>query len=122
MIAKNTVAEVAPTLSTTTVLFDSNSAFQGSPLDVNDIVRYIATITNSAAGTINVYKSQDAVTYDLWQQTPVPIPTAPAVANTYDFAVDGLRHIRVDWVNGGVTQTTWRIGQELVEKQRVKQS
>jgi hypothetical protein len=122
MIAKNTVAEVAPTLSTTTVLFDSNSAFQGSPLDVNDIVRYIATITNSAAGTINVYKSQDAVTYDLWQQQAVGIPVAPLTSNSYDFAVDGLRHIRVDWVNGGVTQVTWRIGQELVEKQRVKQS
>ena len=122
MIAKNTVAEVAPTLSTTTVLFDSNSAFQGSPLDVNDIVRYIVTLTNNQAGTINIYKSQDAVTYDLWQQQAVGVPVAPLTSNSFDFGVDGLRHIRVDWVNGGVTQTLWRIGQELVEKQRVKAS
>jgi hypothetical protein len=119
---RNTASETAPTGANTVTLFDSFVALAGSPLDTNRDVRYIATITNNQIGTINIYKSEDGATYDLWQQQAVAIPVAPVVANTFDFAVDGLKHIRVDWVNGGTNQTTWRIGQELVEVQRTKAS
>ena len=127
MRVSNPTANVAPTGASTVVLFDSNIAFQGSILDANDIVRYICTVTNNQAGTINLYKAQTgalcATSTDLVVQVAVPIPTGPlTVSGPIDFAIDGLAFIRVDWVNGGVTQTVWRLDQDLVEKQRVKQS
>jgi hypothetical protein len=127
MRVRNATAEVAPTGSGTTVLLDSNIALQGSILDANDIVRYIVTVTNDQAGTIKLYKAETAAlcasTTDLVAQQAVPVPTAPlTVSGPIDFAIDGLAFFRADWVNGGVTQTTWRLAQDLVEKQRVKQS
>lgn len=127
MRVSNPTANVAPTGSATVVLFDSNIAFQGSILDANDIVRYVCTVTNDQAGTIRIFKAQTAAlcasSTDLVVSQAVPIPTGPlTVSGPLDFAIDGLAFIRVDWINGGVTQGVWRLDQDLVEKQRVKQS
>lgn len=123
MRVSNTVSETAPTGANTVILFDSFIAFAGLPLDVHDVVRYIATITNSQAGTIRLYKSQDGAQWDMFQSTAVGIPAGSlTVSGPLDFAIDGVRYLKVDWLNGGVTQGTWRLDQELVEKDRAAQT
>jgi hypothetical protein len=122
-VGNTTAAATAPTGANTVVLFNSFVALLGTTLDTHDLVRYILTVDNNQAGTVNVYRSDDGVTFYLNTQRAVPIPTGPLIdSGPLDFAIDGLKYIRVDWVNGGVTQTTWHPQQELVEKDRAAQT
>lgn len=127
MRVRDTTAETAPTLATTKVLFNFFTHFAGVPSDMHECVRHTVAIANDQAGTLQLVWSQDGVgsptTWKVVQQVAVAIPAAPLTMNgPYDFAVDGLRYYGVLWINGGVTQTTWLIDQEITERQRGAQT
>ncbi len=122
MRVSNATSLVAPTGAGTTLLFNSFVHFAGLPLDVHDVVRYILTVNNNQAGTVNLYRSDDGATWYLNTQRAVPIPATVVDSGPLDFAIDGLKYIKVEWVNGGSDQTTWNPQQELVEKDRAAQT
>lgn len=121
MRVSNATSLVAPTGSGTTLLFNSYVHFLGMPLDTHDVVRYILTVDNNQLGTVNLSRSDDGATWYLFQTQAVTIPSTTADTGPLDFAIDGLKFVKVEWVNGGTNQTTWHPQQELVEKQRASQ-
>lgn len=68
------------------------------------------TLANNAAGTLKVYRSTDKGTN--WDQYGGDISwaasTATDVNGPEDILVDPHFDVKIDWVNGGVAQTTWR--------------
>lgn len=122
MRVSNAASLVTPTGAGTTVLFDSFAAFLGTPLDTHDVVRYILTVNNDQAGTVNGYYSENGTTWIRFVTDPVAIPAGVAASGPLDYAIDGLKYVKFEWVNGGVDQTTWTLQQDLVEKQRAAQT
>ena len=127
MRVRDATSEVAPTAANTVVLFNSFLQFLGIPADVHDLVRHIVTLAHDQAGTRRLVWSQTGsgspTTWDVVYSVAVAAPSAPlTVSGPHDLAVDGLRHYGILWINGGVTQGTWRIDQETVERERGPQS
>lgn len=113
---------VTPTAAGTTLLFNSYTAFLGSPLDTTDVVRYIFTVDNTQAGTIRGSRSDDGTTWYVFVSQAVPIPAGVTDSGPIDFPIDGLKYVKFEWINGGVDQTTWHPQQEIVERQRAAQT
>lgn len=123
MRVSNAASLVAPTGSGTTELFNSYTAFLGQPLDTHNVVRYSLTVNNNQLGTVRGSRSDDGTTWYVFVNTPVSIPVAPVVdSGPLDFATDGLKHVKFEWINGGTNQTTWNPQQEVHEKDRASQS
>jgi hypothetical protein len=66
------------------------------------------TIKNDQIGKLKEYRSDDAITWTQISETDVAIPGAGA-SNTYSYDVSQYKHWKLDWVNGGTTQTTWTV-------------
>jgi hypothetical protein len=112
-----------PTASNTYVLLDTFTALNGITLPTHEIARYILTVNNTQAGFVRASRSEDGVTYRVFERVAVGIPVAPIVdSGPLDFACQGVQYLKVEWENGGTNQTTWNPIQELVEKQRAAQT
>lgn len=73
------------------------------------IKRFLVSVKNDQAGTLKEYRSVDGgATWDQISQTSVAL-VASTARNTYDFLVEPYEDWKLDWVNGGVTQTTFDI-------------
>ncbi len=123
MRVRTTTSETPPTGVATTLLFNSFVHFNGLPLDVHEVGRYILTVNNSQAGTVVGSRSTDGSTWFTFVSQAVPIPATVADSGPLDFAIDGLKFVKFEWVNGGVDQAgTWNLQQELVERDRAAQT
>lgn len=126
----NTVAAAtAPTGANTVELFNSFTTLplpgQGSraTLDQMMATRYLLNVNNTQAGTVNLSRSDDGVTWFVFASQAVPAPGAPTVdSGPLDFAIQGAGYfLKSEWVNGGVNQTTWVPVQYLVLGERPSQ-
>lgn len=98
-----------PTLSATFTLFTTVDTGMSNFFPIAGLHRFLVDIKNSHAGTLKEYKSDDGGT--TWNQiSETAIAAAAATAtNVKDYLVSGYRDWKVDWVNGGTTQTTFEI-------------
>lgn len=76
---------------------------------------YHYDIKNSQAGTVNGYKSADGVTWHQFYTMAIGIP-ASAATNNDVVLVEGYRHFKFEFVNGGSAQTTWSVDQDVSTK------
>ena len=103
--------------SSTYNLFDSTVTFGAGKLAQLGISRVEVTLANSGSGTLKAYRSTNGGTN--WDQvggnTSWVASTATDINGPYDFLVDGHADVKVDWVNGGSAQTTWRPDVHLIK-------
>lgn len=96
----------------------SNSA--STTLMAHDISRLELRLANNATGTLKFYTSTDGGTN--WDQTggdiSVAASTSTDINGPYDFLLDPYTDCKLDWVNGGTAQTTWRPNVVLVRGDR----
>ncbi len=96
----------------------SNSA--STTLMAHGISRLEFRVANNAAGTLKFYTSTDGGTN--WDQTggdiTVAASTSTDINGPYDFLLDPYKDCKLDWVNGGSAQTTWRPNVVLVRGDR----
>ena len=98
-----------PIDATTENLFSTVVAAPDTPnfLASADIHRVVVRLKNDQAGTLKTYRSSDRGTnWSQVSQTSVAAAASTA-SNDYDFLVEGYRDFKIDWLNGGVTQTTF---------------
>lgn len=100
--------------SNTYKLFDSTVTF-GNGLRQHDITRIIFTLQNSHAGTLNAYWSANGgTTWNLYDAQVPGVPAAGASSGPFDYLVDPYADWKLEWVNGGSAQTTWRTALTLI--------
>lgn len=103
------VTSTAPTDSDTTEIFNSVTTFGTGSYRYHQIARLILDVEHSHAATVQVFRSTNHGTN--WDQVRGDIALlAPASGdvNQVDIDVAGYLDVRITWVNGGTTQTTWR--------------
>lgn len=71
------------------------------------IKKFLLRLNNDQAGTVKAYKSENrGVTWVQVDEAAVAIASA-TVDNKYELVVETFLDWKVDWVNGGVTQTAF---------------
>lgn len=103
----------------TYVLFSTVVAFNGANMAQNaGMKRLIVDIGHAAAGTMNLYRSQNRGT--TWDQvyTSGSIAAPASTASTIrDFAIEEYQDFKLEWVNGGSTQATrWIVDMSLTDQ------
>lgn len=72
--------------------------------------RLLFGLTNNNSGTLKAYRSTDKGT--TWEQVGGDISVAANsstdINGPYDYEIDAHPDFKLDWVNGGSAQTTWR--------------
>lgn len=97
-----------PTGSTTTTLFSSVTAFPGKRFcaQAPGMERFVVDLVRSHPGTLSVDRSSDrGVT---WQNV---LTTADGRVM---FSVADYDDFRVQWINGGTTQTSWKVAMSFI--------
>lgn len=113
--------------SNTYNMFDSTVTFKtpimsnaSTTMTAHNISRLEFRLANDQAGTLKFYTSIDGGTN--WDQTggdiTVAASTSTDINGPYDFLIDPYRDVKLDWVNGGSAQTTWRPNVTLVREDR----
>lgn len=101
--------QTAPTDSNTVTLFDSTTAFPGgNGMQNHHISRAAFAFSNSHAATLKAYRSINGGT--TWKQVGGDIVLAATTTdlNRRDFLADDIYpDFKLDWENGGTTQTTF---------------
>lgn len=98
--------------SNTYPLFNSVTAFGGGLLRVRagGANRLQFGVENSEAGTLKGYMSPDKGTnwYQVEGDVAVAAAAATDISGPYDWLIDTYPDFKLDWVNGGAAQTTWK--------------
>lgn len=105
------VSTTAPVDAETTTLFDTTTAFGlGSFRHLQSVLKRISFGThNSHSGTLNASRSIDGGTnWRVYSTQAIAASAANTISGPYDFLVDTYLDWKLEWVNGGTTQTTWR--------------
>ena len=99
--------------SNTYVMFDSTveSYWRIGPGNLNLWASRLSFgVENSHSGTLKAYRSTNKGTN--WDQvggdTAVAAAAATDISGPYDYLVDTYTDFKLEWVNGGSAQTTWR--------------
>lgn len=97
--------------SNTYVLVNTTSIAGTGPLQPTNYKRYLLSLNNAAAGTLNVYASTNAGV--AWKSIYTVAVSAATSNRNNEFAIPTFPHvdIKVEWVNGGSAQTTWVVTQ-----------
>lgn len=99
-----------PTGATTTTLFDTTVAFPGAGyIAMNRMKRLQVDLVNSQAGTFTWQKSANRGLS--WVQ--LSTQAAAIGTNDLDILVENFLDFRLQWTNGGVTQTQFEISMAL---------
>jgi hypothetical protein len=114
------ISQTAPTDSDTTTLFSSMTTWPlGNGMALNHISRAAFAFSNSHAATLKAYRSIDKGT--TWKQVGGDIVLAATTTdlNRRDFLTDDIYpDFKLDWVNGGTTQTTFIATLTLIRGER----
>lgn len=109
------LSAVVPSLATFINIFDSSLAFGPRQLRHLPLKRLAINLNNSQAGTMRFYRSVDGgTTWTIFRSTAVAIPAASTI-NMLEQNIDVFDDVKVDWLNGGVTQVTWELEIEGLE-------
>lgn len=100
-----------PTDSDTFELFNSVTAFNGAGhmLDMRGIKRILISLRNDESGTLKMYESENDDDTG-WVQCRADEAVSAVASNDdneVDFLVEGRRHVKIEWENGGTTQTSF---------------
>lgn len=91
-------------------LFNSVTSFGGGLLRSKDVSRLTFSVENDQAGTLKFYRSTNKGTN--WDQVggdiAVTAAAATDISGPHDYLCDTYQDVKLDWVNGGVAQGTWR--------------
>lgn len=122
-IIRFNISTTAPVDAETTTLFNSVTTYGASVLPLTGISRLQFTVENSHSGTLKLYRSTNGGTN--WDQAAggdlaVAAAGATDVSGPYDYLIDAYVDVKLDWVNGGTTQTTWRPSLTAVVGDRAK--
>jgi hypothetical protein len=102
-----------PTDSDTFSVFNTYSASLGGNFFSHAFTdKFEITIKNSHAGTLKEYRSDDGITWNQISETAVAAPAASG-SNSYSYDVGQYKYWKLDWINGGTTQTTWTVDMVL---------
>lgn len=113
----------APTGSATTVIFDSTTVGSGWFLRHVGANRFETVIQNDQTGTLKAYWSDNKGTnWNQYDSQAVAIPAANTSSGPYDYHLDAFKDFKLEWVNGGTNQATWRGTSTLVCGDRPKAS
>ncbi len=107
-----------PADSTTVSIFDTSTFSSKRFISNGNYDRLLVDVKNSHTATYKWYKSSDRGTN--WNQigeSAVSVPAATA-SNVTDFLITGYDDFKLEWVNGGTTQTTFEIDISLGESDR----
>lgn len=100
------IGTALPTDSDTFTLFDTTSTGHWTGMLAHtQTCRVLVDIKHSHNGTLKSYKSKDGGTN--WVAMSSQAVTASAATSAADYLVEGLRDFKLEWVNGGTTQTTF---------------
>lgn len=103
------IDETAPTLGNTTILFNSETSWGLDALPALDVKRISFEAFHDQAGTLKAFrKSRGATTWDQYDTQVIGIPPANTITGPFDYLIDTFWNWKLEWLNGGVTQTTWR--------------
>jgi len=107
-----------PTDSDTHTIFDTSTFSSKNFLSNGNYDRLLVDVVNSHIATYKWYKSDDRGTN--WQQIGESAVAVPAAtdSNITDHLVSGYQDFKLEWVNGGTTQTTFEINISLTESDR----
>lgn len=94
-------AEVVTFLDTTGTGFGANWC------DTIGVARVLVRLINSQAGTLNMQVSVDRGTNWTTISTNAVAASSANNENDYDFLVEGLPDVRIQWTNGATPQTTF---------------
>ena len=104
------VTSTAPTDSDTTTIFNSVTAFGQGVFRTLGIKRISFGAEHSHAATVKAYMSTNHGTN--WDQVEgdeaLTAPASGDIGGPLDFYVAPYMDFKLEWVNGGTTQTTWR--------------
>jgi len=96
--------------SNTYTLFSTVTAMGAKVLPTTGIKRFTLTMKNSHSGTLKAYCSTNGgTTWDEYSSQAVAAAGSGVVNGPYDFLVDPFYDWKLDFVNGGSAQTTWRL-------------
>lgn len=112
-----------PTGTDVTVLFDTGTAnvrgigsvAASDPVPFHGYTYYLLSLKTSHVGTLKGYVR--ATSDDDWvqfYQRVIP-PTEAVVLRNVAVRIDQHRQVKFEWVNGGTNQTTFYVGQVLVD-------
>lgn len=101
------VSSTAPTDSDTTTLFNSETSWGLNCLSALDVKRISFGVRNSHAGTLKAYEKSDGTNWRQFDSQSVGAAASTAISGPYDYLIDTYKNFKLDWVNGGTTQTTW---------------
>lgn len=100
-----------PTGSNTYELFNSVTAFNGAGhyFAQFGIRRILIELMNDESGTLVAYysESDDDTGWTQFRADEAVSAVASNDANSYDFLVQGKRHVKIEWENGGSNQTSF---------------
>lgn len=103
----------------TYVLFDSTTFIGAGVMRPRGISRITFTVKNSQAGTLNASTSNNGgTTWDQYNSQAVLASGAGVVAGPFDYLVDTFKDWKLEWVNGGAAQATWRPQMTMVKSDR----
>lgn len=105
-----------PTGSTTNILFSTVAAFPGANyLAQTGMKRLQLDLFVSQNGVLNWYKSPDRG--NTWHQLSTQAITASGTSSsTLDILCEEYADFKIEWVNGGVTQTVFDISMALSDE------
>jgi hypothetical protein len=108
-----------PTGATTVNMFDTTLTGVRDFLNNARGNRFECSIQNDQAGSLLAYWSDDfGVTWNKYDTQAVAIPAAGASSGPFDYLIDSYKDWKLDWLNGGVTQTTFIVNMALVSGDR----
>lgn len=113
-------SQTAPTGSNTVVVFDTTVQFPGGGgISIHRINRITCAFAQSHSSTLKAYSR--ATIGGTWDQVggDIALSATTTDLNRKDFLVDDLGvDFKLEWTNGGTTQTTYRARVSLISGDR----
>lgn len=98
-----------PGISATVVIFDSTAAFGPKQLRHVPLARISFAVMNSHTGTLKASRSSNGGTnWDVFDSRAVTVPASNTISGPYDYLIDTYEDFKLEFVNDGTAQTTWR--------------
>ena len=113
------IGTALPTGATTEVLFSTVVSFPGAKwCAISRLSRLLVNLVNSQSGTAKGYRSSDrGVNWtQVYDSGALAAPAARA-SNTLDLHISEFPDFKLEWLNGGVTQTVFVIDMALLPEQ-----
>jgi hypothetical protein len=100
-------SSTVPTGSARVTLMDSTAMFGVNKLLDTPVKRVSVTIYHNQAGFLDASRSIDGITWRVYSHVAVSAPAANTISGAVHYIVEHFSNWKLEWVNGGVSQTIW---------------